>query len=346
MASLVRTGGEYRFAAKRWRERCRGLSKGSGMLLSVVMVTYNSAACVGPALRAVREHLKGAEIVVVDNGSSDATLEAISAEAPTATVVSGHGNVGFGAACNRGVGVASHAHVLLLNPDVLISAAAGLDPLLAGEGSFGLVAPALAADGFETPRPQLFRERHWLAETLDHVVGPLWPRGWARRRPYADSTAAEWASGAALLLRRDEFAAVGGFDERLFLYYEDRDLSKRYLRAGLPIRATDGIAGKHAGGESSAADSLDALRLAFAVLGWLEYLAKWDGEARARRAAVVTLAALRIVQVLLGVATNARASSRLERKRRQLAALRGLLTGGDLPLPPGPYACARHLLAS
>jgi GT2 family glycosyltransferase len=259
--------------------------------------------------------------------------------------VTGHGNVGFGGACNRGVEAASHPHVLLLNPDVMITATGELGELLAEDGPLGLVVPSLAADGAAAPRPQMFRDRNWVVETLDNVVGSLWPRGWARRRPYTDATEAGWASGAALLVRREEFATVGGFDERLFLYYEDRDLSKRYLQAGFRIVPTDAITGRHAGGASSAADSLDALRLAYAVLGWIEYLAKWHGKARARRAAVLTLVSLSAVRAALAVAVRARASSsRLERKRRQLAALRGLLTGRDLPLPPGGYERARRLL--
>lgn len=313
--------------------------------LSVVLVTYNSADCIGGALQAVHEHLPGAETIVVDNGSSDGTLAAVAAESPRTKVVRGHGNVGFGGGCNRGAAAAATPHVLFLNPDVRVVAAdvAALAELT-GRASLGLVAPLLSADGVAAPRHQVFRERGWIAETIDHVAGSLWPRGWSRGRPFAAAGEPGWASGAALLVRGDELERLGGFDERIFLYYEDRDLSRRYRQAGLAVTTTDALVGRHAGGASSAADSLEAFRLACAVLGWIEYLAKWDGERRARgavRLTVVTLALVRAAASLLAL----RGSERLVRKRRQLAALHDLLVGDALELPADRYPAARRLLA-
>jgi GT2 family glycosyltransferase len=312
--------------------------------LSVVTVTYNSADCVGQALQSIREHLPLAETIVVDNGSVDDTTAVVEATSPETKIVVGHGNVGFGAGCNLGAAAASNRHVLFLNPDVRIVAAdaEALGELI-GSGTLGLVVPLLAADGIEEPRHQIFRERHWIVESLDHAAGSLWPRGWARRRPFAAPAEPGWASGAALLVRRDEFDRVGGFDERLFLFYEDRDLSMRYRQQGLPIRTTDALSGRHAGGESSASDALDAVRLACAVLGWVEYLVKWSGARRARTAVRLMMATLLVVQGASAVLAL-RGSPRLVRKRRQLAALRRLLRG-ELDLPPERYPAARSLFA-
>jgi N-acetylglucosaminyl-diphospho-decaprenol L-rhamnosyltransferase len=318
-----------------------------GMPLSVGMVTFNSAGCVRDALRAIHERLPGAETIVVDNGSTDATTSVVEAASPDTEVVSGHGNVGFGAGCNRVVTAAANGHVLLLNPDVQIAGAdpAALEALMAST-TLGLVAPLIAADGEEAPRHQVFRERSWVVESLDHIAGSLWPRGWARGRPYAGAGEEGWASGAALLVRREEFESIGGFDERLFLYYEDRDLSMRYREAGLPIRTTDALTVRHAGGESSASeDTLDTARLAYAVTGWIEYLAKWSGRRRARQATRLMLATLVMVRALSSVAARLSRSARLGRKSRQLAALQQLLTRDGLELPPERYPEARALLA-
>jgi N-acetylglucosaminyl-diphospho-decaprenol L-rhamnosyltransferase len=315
------------------------------MQLSVVMVTFNSAACIGGALRAVKAELPSAQAIVVDNGSTDETVATVTEVSPETKIVSGQGNVGFGAACNLGVAAATNSHVLLMNPDVrIVSADTEALEELAGGPRLGLVAPLIAADGVETPRHQLFRERNWVVESLDHVAGSLWPRGLMRGRPFAAPGDEGWASGAALLVRRDEFQRVGGFDERLFLFYEDRDLSMRYRQAGLPVRGTDALTGRHAGGESSAQDTLEAFRLACAVLGWVEYTAKWGGERRARAAARLMLVTLTAVQAISAVGAIG-GSPRFVRKGQQLAALRRILRGGALDLPPERYPAARRLLA-
>src|SRR3954452_9916555 len=115
------------------------------MELSVVMVTFNSESCVRGALRAVEERLAGAEAIVVDNGSTDATMAVVAAEFPGTKVVSGHGNVGFGGGCNRGVAAAGNRHVLLMNPDVQVTDAdAGALEALFDAGTLGLVAPLIA----------------------------------------------------------------------------------------------------------------------------------------------------------------------------------------------------------
>src|SRR4051812_38612937 len=92
------------------------------MSVSIVIVTFNSAHRIGECLRAISKTLPGAETIVVDNGSSDATV-AIAHREGAQTVVEGHGNIGFGPACNLGAAARSKALVLFLNPDVLMTRA-------------------------------------------------------------------------------------------------------------------------------------------------------------------------------------------------------------------------------
>src|SRR3954453_14566765 len=88
--------------------------------LTVVVVTYNSADCIGACLEAIETHLPDAERIVVDNGSSDGSSALVSEFSPTTRVIAGR-NVGFGQGCNLGVRAATNRHVLLLNPDVVVS---------------------------------------------------------------------------------------------------------------------------------------------------------------------------------------------------------------------------------
>lgn len=80
-------------------------------MISAVIVTYNSAGCVGRCLASVRDALPDAELVVVDNGSHDGTIRAVRAVAPQARLIESDENVGFGRACNIGAEAAGGSHL-------------------------------------------------------------------------------------------------------------------------------------------------------------------------------------------------------------------------------------------
>jgi GT2 family glycosyltransferase len=291
------------------------------MNLSVVVVTFNSEHCVGECLSSVEANLPGAEVIVVDNGSQDGTLAAVENATASALVVKGHANLGYGRGCNLGVERAAGSHLLFLNPDVVLTAA-DLPQLESGLRSapFGLRSPLVAPARSVSPRPLLRRHRHWLVETADQAFGSMWPRELARRPRYAREGGSGWASGAILLARRDEFTRVGGFDPRFFLYYEDRDLSNRYSRAGLPIEASPALRARHHEGRSSASAELGAVPLAWGALGHIQYLYVWEGSRRARVATKL------ITRTLRGLAASLRlvgsplpSSTRVVRKRKQIA---------------------------
>jgi len=127
-----------------------------------------------------------------------------------------------------------------------------------------------------------------------------------------------------LLVARDEFLEVGGFDPRFFLYYEDLDLSRRYRNVDLPIRMTTAICGRHIPGTSSTYDSLRAGPLAWSFLGWIQYMCIYDGERKARRAARAALTTLRMLRLATRMLATFH-SPRAQRKKRQLDELLDLL---------------------
>jgi N-acetylglucosaminyl-diphospho-decaprenol L-rhamnosyltransferase len=315
------------------------------MDVSVVIVTYDSRACIAECLRAVRSNLGDAELVVVDNASTDSTKDLIAGAAPEAHVVANRENVGFGRACNAGAAVATRGHLLFLNPDVVVTNvdADELARVLAAE-PFGLVAPLLDAGG------GLQAERHWLADYVDHTWQTVTPRGLRTGLRGARDGDTPWASGAMLLVDRTEFLALGGFDDRFFLYYEDRDLSARYRDAGLPLRTTSAICGSHAGGSSSELDDLRASSLAWSFLGWLQYLYLHGDERAASRRARIGLATLRTLSAALSAAHRLRPrQQRIAVKQRQLRELLALLEqqsrNGSAPDGKPFYPDARRILA-
>src|SRR5271167_2648136 len=99
----------------------RAVDDPDASMLSVVIVTFNSAGCVGMCLDAVGRWLPGAETLVIDNASVDATRSI--AEHHGARVVELQENLGFGRACNVGADRTELGHILFLNPDVGIRTA-------------------------------------------------------------------------------------------------------------------------------------------------------------------------------------------------------------------------------
>jgi N-acetylglucosaminyl-diphospho-decaprenol L-rhamnosyltransferase len=268
---------------------------------------------VARCLNSVQSALPDAEIIIVDNDSRDGTVSEIRAAALQVRLIENSENVGFGRACNVGAGVAQGSHVLFLNPDVFVAAAdADHVRTLLTTRPFGLVAP-----GFEGEGDRRIRENSWEGEYFAHTLETLRPHGWDRRPRRERLMDRPWVSAGMLLVSRDEFHALGGFDPRFFLYYEDRDLSRRYRSASLPIRTTNAIRARHTPGTSSASDGLRAEPMAWSLLGWIQYVCIYDGERTARRAARATLATLRLLRIGMRALAALR-WGRAQRKARQL----------------------------
>lgn len=187
-------------------------------MFSVVLVTYNSAQVVADAIRSVPA---GNEIIVVDNASRDDSVEI--ARSLGAIVIENAENLGFGSACNIGAARASAERLFFLNPD------ARVEP-----DTLDHLARAMDAD----PRSAAFNPR---------IVEPDGRQFFRRRtklipRPYllrmevpTCDRYVYFACGAALAMRTKDFVELGGFDERIFLYYEDDDITARIIKAGKKV---------------------------------------------------------------------------------------------------------------
>jgi GT2 family glycosyltransferase len=311
-------------------------------MISAVIVTYDSASCVGRCIASVRDALPDAELVVVDNGSHDNTVSLVRGSAPEARVMQSGENLGFGRACNAGAEAATGSHVMFLNPDAVVTAVdrERLDRLLTTR-PFGLVAPVFEGEG-DRRRP----ERSWAHEYLAHTLETLRPHGWRGRASHYQRERAAWVSGGMLLVSRKEFLELNGFDPRFFLYYEDRDLSRRYTSANLPIRTTDSIRGRHTPGTSSSSDGLRVGPMAWSLLGWIQYMCIHDGERAATRAARATLTTLRVLRFAVR-ALAALHWARARRKARQLDELLRFLaaqaSGDDARFCPDALRVVRRL---
>lgn len=223
----------------------RAATRGA-VAVSVVIVTYNcrdlTRDCLDSLIGGLRELAPAtAEVLVVDNGSTDGTIELVQSHPVGARLVDAGGNVGFAAANNRAFDVARGELILLLNPDTVVRPGAlrGAVAEMARRPDVGmlgvkLVLPDGTLDhackrGFPTPGASLA-----YFTRLDRILPPdhrLAAYRTAAGRPdeaeYVDAI-----SGAFMLVRRSALADVGPLDEQYWMYSEDLDWCSRFHRAG------------------------------------------------------------------------------------------------------------------
>ncbi len=230
--------------------------------LSVVIPSYETRGllleCLEGVARARAAHPKlDCEVVVVDNGSRDGSVEAVRERHPGVRVLAGARNRGFAAAVNRGLRARRGRHALLLNSDVEIAPdllAAGVR-LLDAHPDVGVLGGSLCHPG---GRPQ--RSAHRLPGLASELLpGEIFRRpargrsGVSRRGPDGDRELVdvEAVRGAVLFVRGEALDALGLLDEGFFFFLEDTEYCARVRRAGLRVAQAPGLRAVHRLGASS-----------------------------------------------------------------------------------------------
>lgn len=195
--------------------------------MDAVVVTCDSAVelarlvdCV-PLRRAIRK------LVVVDNGSDDASRE-IASQAG-AVVIPRSTREGYGAAVNLGIAATDGPYVAVLNPDIRLRDAGDLDRLTShfADRRTAIVAPAL-----ELPDGSIQDSAREVPTPVELLVRRRWsPRLGAIDRPGS----VPWVVGACVIARRDALESIGGFDPGFALYFEDVDVCVRLRKAGWQV---------------------------------------------------------------------------------------------------------------
>ncbi|HSC21221.1 MAG TPA: glycosyltransferase family 2 protein [Solirubrobacterales bacterium] len=247
---------------------------------TVYIPNFNGAARLGAVLRALDEQTAGCEVVLVDNGSSDDSVAVARRELPEVRVVELGENLGFGPAINRAVAQAPGDPLILLNNDA-VPEPRFVEALLEGLG-----------DGVNSVAGVLLQER--APELIDSagVVADATLMGfdYLHGEPAAAAATAPpplGPTGGAALYRRGAFEAVGGFDERIFLYYEDLDLALRLAARGGRCRLAPEARALHAYSASLGAASARK----YAWTGWSRgYMLRRYGVMRNPRLALRALA--------------------------------------------------------
>ena len=221
-------------------------------LLDIVVVTHNSADVVDDLLDSLPEALGEitANVVVVDNDSTDNTIDLLLKRDDCNVVVSP--NVGYAAGINRGVHEGSGAEaILVLNPDTRLHEGC-IAPLFSALHlpSTGIVAPRIVSET-GTSQPSLRRDYTILrALGLSRVKFAAFSEYVQEAEAYEQPHVIDWALGAVLMMTRECFDVLGGWDESFFLYSEETDLSLRARDHGLATRYEPRSVVMHIGGGS------------------------------------------------------------------------------------------------
>ncbi|MBV8689792.1 MAG: glycosyltransferase family 2 protein [Candidatus Eremiobacteraeota bacterium] len=254
--------------------------------VDVIIVNWNDAASLMAALESVfalpevKANPSFANVVVSDNGSTDGSIAQLRQKyGDRVQIVENGRNLGFAAGVNRAAERTGSRYIFLLNPDATVKADA-LRNLVA----FMEAHPQCAVAG-----PKIFESDGSIAEScgeFDTWVGAfLRSSAWGdlpplkrfangaalRRWDYSNERRVDLVIGAALMLRRSVFEALGGFDERFFMYHEEVDLAKRVHAAGYEAWFVPTAEATHSGQGSSGGHGVESYKQRSRRKYWIKH---------------------------------------------------------------------------
>lgn len=293
--------------------------------LSVIIPNWNGEdllpGCLDPLAGS------GFEVIVVDNGSKDGSLELLRTRYPWVLVIANEDNRGTAVANNQGFAAARGDYYLLLNSDTVPDVAAlhqGV-AFLDEHPRVGLAGPTVVnPDGSPQPScgpgPNLWTEL--LAKTLLHRLLPG-----VRERAPEEACRVDWVSAAAMFVRPEVVRVLGGIDEGMFMFYEDNDFCARAREHGFEVWFAPTQPIVHIGGASSR--KVEAQSLIHSYRSTERFFAKHGPPWRRRLLRVATVGEMALRSTLwavLGLHPERRPLAR-ERLRAYRTILRLTVTG-------------------
>ncbi len=231
------------------------------MDLSICIVTLNAQPYLRNCIESIKTHAADLtfEIIVVDNGSTDATLAMLKADYPEVVVIANRGNLGFTKPNNQAMKIArAEKYILLLNPDTIVyeGSLQNLIRFADEHAQGGVFGPkVLNDDGTFQKHCKRGEGRPW--ETFAYFLGlsKMFPNvkfftGYLQSHlDENQSHTVPAISGCCMLIRRETLSAIGGLDEDLFAYQEDTEYCVRARKAGWLVYYAPAAQITHLGGK-------------------------------------------------------------------------------------------------
>ncbi len=213
----------------------------STLELSIIIVSFNNADAILKCIDTIYEYTKGVsfEIIMVDNNSSERNIELVSKTFPNVIIISNKYNVGYGKANNQGVKIAKGYYIAIVNPDILLVSNIfnklidqhryTLEDSVVGVG-YNRIDGGSIRSFFKFP--SLIQRFLILSGIKKFIIN----RGMKmERESNALILSVDYIGGAFMLMKREIFNLIDGFDENFFMYHEEMDLCYRLRRTGFEI---------------------------------------------------------------------------------------------------------------
>jgi hypothetical protein len=209
-------------------------------LISIIIVSFNKPKVLIDTIKSIQNVITTIpfELIIVDNASSDNNVDLINKFFPSVNLVLNNKNGGFAYGCNVGANNSAGKFLIFINSDILLSedpVPAMLDKLCSDKGIGIIGCQLLNPDGTLQPSnfrfPRLFL-RFIQLSGLKKIILKILPEVKSRKEKYYET---DYVSGAFLMIERDIFLRIGGFDERYFMYHEDADICFKVKTMGLKV---------------------------------------------------------------------------------------------------------------
>jgi len=316
------------------------------MDVSIIIVNWNTRALLRNCIKSVIENAGSIEyeIIVVDNASTDASVEMVKDRFPSVVVIANEDNRGFASANNQGIEIARGRYVLLLNSDTLVGESA-----IEKTVSYADKNPEAAVVGcqvwkdLDTIQMTCFRFTNlfnlMLAESglagffrNNRILGNQWMHWWKRDT----EKQVDVVSGMYMLVRRTAIDHVGPMDESYFMYYEETDWCYRFNKAGWKSLFYPDAKIIHIHGGNASSSKVRSKMFVQRQKSLLIFLKKHNGSVAAFAARLILITSFTartlawLVIMTLHRILNREISSHKQRVHMNLAALRFSLIGIEI----------------
>lgn len=199
--------------------------------LSIIIVTWNTVQITLKCVQTINKFLDNPEIIIVDNGSKDNTVELLSKE-KNVKVVENHANLGFAKANNIGLHYASHKYILFMNSDIELidNSINDLFKYFQDKNKIGIIGPKFLNPDL-TEQASVFPKQSAINAFREFYLNQK--NSYSKYTPNTEKPIKVWAiSGGCILTRKSFFTSIGGWNEKYFFYFEDMDLCRKINKIG------------------------------------------------------------------------------------------------------------------